>query len=154
MSQICNTAFWWQKVQVTLHSAISNQHIVSDTKWSSHGGPHHSFQVLPSKYSMSLRPKPGLKTSHKQNVICTFIQFFSKSHTRTYAVSSLVMRHNGGFCNNCTPKRCLDNGHTGAFPNKCTIKHPCYTTAAWKVWKFMKNTSLIRTLHGILPKVI
>ncbi len=32
--------------------------------------------------------------------------------------------------------------HIGAFPNKCTIKHHCYTTATWKVWKFMKTSSL------------
>ncbi len=41
--------------------------------------------------------------------------------------------------NNCTPKGCL---HIGAFPNKCTIKHPFHTMATWKVWKFMKTTSL------------
>jgi hypothetical protein len=28
--------------------------------------------------------------------------------------------------------------HIGAFPNKCTIKHP-FTTATWKVWNFYKN---------------
>jgi hypothetical protein len=29
--------------------------------------------------------------------------------------------------------------HIGAFPNKCAIKHPFQK---WKVWKFMKTTSL------------
>ncbi len=40
----------------------------------------------------------------------------------------------------------VDSGTTahqnGAFPNKCTIKHPFHRTATWKVWKFMKTTSL------------
>jgi hypothetical protein len=30
--------------------------------------------------------------------------------------------------------------HIGAFPNKCTIKHPLLTKATWKVWNFMNTT--------------
>ncbi len=56
-----------------------------------------------------------------------------------------LLLHNGGFCNNCTSKRCLHIYF--AFPNKYTIKHPCHTTASWKAaWKFMKTTSLCRSL--------
>ncbi len=32
--------------------------------------------------------------------------------------------------------------HFGAFPNKYTIKYPFHTKATWKVWTFMKTTSL------------
>jgi hypothetical protein len=32
--------------------------------------------------------------------------------------------------------------HIGAFPNKCTIKHPFHTTVARKVSNFIKTKSL------------
>jgi hypothetical protein len=32
--------------------------------------------------------------------------------------------------------------HIGAFPNKCTIKHTFHAMATWKVWNFMKTTTL------------
>jgi hypothetical protein len=36
--------------------------------------------------------------------------------------------------------------HIGAFPYKCTIKHPFHTTAKWKALNFMKTISLLSVL--------
>ncbi len=38
--------------------------------------------------------------------------------------------------------------HIGAFPNKCTIKHPFHTTATWKVRKFRKTKLHHSVLSG------
>ncbi len=54
-----------------------------------------------------------------------------------------VLLHNGGFCNNCTPKRCLHNAHTRSISKQRHYKTPPFhTTATWKVWNFMRTTSL------------
>ncbi len=71
------------------------------------------------------------------------LKFKGKSCTPTWYKNSVLL-HNSGFCNSCTPKRCL---HISAFPNKCKctviqVIQPFHTTATWKVWNFMNTTSL------------
>ncbi len=60
-----------------------------------------------------------------------------------------MLQHNSGFCNNCTPNRCLHIS-VHSFPNKCITKHPFYTTAIWKVWNSMKNYIILFCLEKIM----
>jgi hypothetical protein len=88
---------------------------------------------------------------HMKGVLPWLVRWACHGGTRDIciALAALVspvhcccLLHNGGFCNNCTPKRCL---HISVhFQSKCTIKRPFHTTATWKAWNYeiMKTTSL------------
>ncbi len=44
--------------------------------------------------------------------------------------------------------------HISALKYKCTIKYPFHTTATWKVWNFMKNTSLCSIWRNKLFEIL
>jgi hypothetical protein len=80
------------------------------------------------------------------------------SSDKCHYVASLVLLHNGGFCNKCTPKRCLHIlvnfqtplSHKGYMRSLEFYEN--YITLFCLGKKLFDHTIL--TMHGILPKLI
>ncbi len=147
------------------HCIPSRQRVPRSWWWGGRGwwGWGRSRRWTPPPPSPQQRTRtrpPSLRTQSSPwtvHYVLTHEQFLNE-----ITMDRTVLLHNGGFCNNRTPKTML--AHISAFPNKCTIKHPFHTTAIHEkygnLWKFhnsvMFSTILYEliAMHGILPKVV